>query len=233
MHPLSHSGNSEFEKKHPAFVAEGLREARRRSWILLEEMALHLKPGIRQSEAVILAESLARAQGVKKNWHKPIIRFGKETLLTFRDKGNPDEKLEEENIFFIDIGPVWALPQWGDLEYEGDVGKTFSRGGPVAWASVAQASQELFDGAVAQWKSGGVKGLEIYGWLSDAAAKRGYELVQNVDGHRVSDFPHTQYSKARLAAMDFSPASDAWVLEVHLRDPKNQCGAFFEDILQD
>ena len=58
-------------------------------------------------------------------------------------------------------------------------------------------------------------------------------LNLEMDGHRISDFPHAAIFDGSLADMDFAPAMGLWVLEIQLRHPSKPYGAFFEDILLD
>lgn len=67
--------------------------------------------------------------------------------------------------------------------------------------------------------------------MKEAAIKAGYAMIEKVDGHRISDFPHQKYSRERLAKLQFEPAPLLWVLEIHIRHPELEIGAFYEDLL--
>jgi Xaa-Pro dipeptidase len=55
--------------------------------------------------------------GVKKHWHKRIVRSGKNTLEPYKE--NPaDLVIQEDDILFLDFGPVFD-------EWEADVGRTY------------------------------------------------------------------------------------------------------------
>jgi len=55
--------------------------------------------------------------GIKKYWHKRIVRAGKNTLLPYRENP-PDLRIQEDDILFLDFGPVFE-------EWEADFGRTY------------------------------------------------------------------------------------------------------------
>lgn len=58
--------------------------------------------------------------GIKKYWHKRIVRAGKNTLFPYRE--NPPDLLIRQNyIVFLDFGPVFE-------DWEADFGRTFVLG---------------------------------------------------------------------------------------------------------
>jgi Xaa-Pro aminopeptidase len=58
--------------------------------------------------------------GIIKHWHKRVVRSGKNTLAIFHDNP-PDLVIQEDDIVFIDLGPVFE-------EWEADFGRTFVLG---------------------------------------------------------------------------------------------------------
>jgi Metallopeptidase family M24 len=73
------------------------------------------------SENNLNAEIYALAQemyGIRTYWHKRIVRAGKNTLLPY-DENPPDLTIGEDDILFLDLGPVFE--QW-----EADFGRTVS-----------------------------------------------------------------------------------------------------------
>lgn len=77
-----------------------------------------IKSGISEKElnksVYDLAEEL---YGIRKYWHKRIVRAGKNTLLPYRENP-PDLILQEDDILFLDFGPVFE-------EWEADFGRTY------------------------------------------------------------------------------------------------------------
>ena len=61
----------------------------------------------------------------------------------------------------------------------------------------------------------------------------GWELNLDTSGHRLADFPHEALYSGSLSAVNFAPTTDLWVLEIQIRHPERQIGAFYEDLLLD
>jgi CDP-4-dehydro-6-deoxyglucose reductase len=212
------------------FVVAGLMDARRRTLSVMQEIRGEIKEGMTEDEARRLALEIFRGHGVTKHWHKPYIRFGPGTALTFHQPLQAEYRLLGNDPFYIDLGPVWPDKERG-LEYEGDVGDTFVLGKNAAADRCAETARVIFKEGQDHWQKGSCTGEELYGFLKMRAEHYGYELKENVDGHRLSDFPHHQYSRKRLAELNFAPAASLWVLEIQIVDPGQNIGAFFEDLL--
>ena len=58
--------------------------------------------------------------GIRKYWHKRIVRAGKNTLLPYRENP-PDLTIHDDDILFFDFGPVFE-------EWEADFGRTYVLG---------------------------------------------------------------------------------------------------------
>ena len=58
--------------------------------------------------------------GIKKYWHKRIVRAGKNTLFPYKENP-PDLILKSNDVVFFDFGPVFE-------NWEADIGKTFVLG---------------------------------------------------------------------------------------------------------
>jgi hypothetical protein len=50
-------------------------------------------------------------------------------------------------------------------------------------------------------------------------------------GHRLSEFPHDAHYDGTLDRVDFRPSDLRWMLEIQIRHPTRDFGAFFEDLL--
>lgn len=223
---------ADVERVGAGFVAEGLREAQRLSWKAVEATFDALKPGQTEKEITAILLRELSALGVKRHWHPPHVRVGRNTTCIYKADGEKGLVLGENDICFLDIGPVFRLEQFGGLEYEGDVGDTRVVGNGPEQARCARTARQLFEEGCALWRTEKLTGPAIYQKLAQRAEEEGYDLLPEVDGHRLSDFPHREYSKAGLAEISFIPSSDLWVLEVQLRDRSGAFGAFFEDLLR-
>jgi len=235
LHPLGvTSQQATIEAVNPQFVRETQLKAQKRTWEVLETIHSQLKIGMTENDARLMALEVFKKLGVTKHWHRPYVRFGPGTTLTFNDPIQPDYKLQQGDPIYLDLGPVWpaeALGVSGTLEYEGDVGDSFVMGVNAEATACIQTARDLFIEARAQWLSGKLTGEEIYAFLKSRACDLGYELVEQVHGHRMSDFPHQKYTKEKLATLSFHPSDALWILEVMIKHPKLPIGAFFEDLL--
>src|SRR6202046_1420749 len=58
-----------------------------------------------------------RIYGISRYWHKRIVRAGRNTLAPY-DENPPDLTVAEDDIIFLDLGPVFE-------EWEADFGRTY------------------------------------------------------------------------------------------------------------
>lgn len=182
-----------------------------------------LKPGINEVEAKALLEKTMDESGLEKRWHPTKMRIGHNTTKSFRDESDPHVLLEND-IFFVDIGPVY-------YNHEGDYGETFTLGSNPRLQKLAESSKAIFYSTQKIWKEKNLTGEELYKYAELEAQKLNLKLNSNMYGHRLGDFPHAVHSRAKLGSLDFTPAPKLWVLEIHVIDEELGLGSFFEDIL--
>jgi Xaa-Pro aminopeptidase len=212
------------EKVGDAFRRDLFLEARDKAWKLMDELAARIRPGMTEAQAHALCETVYAEWGVEKKWHKNRIRFGESTLGVFKDPGLPERVLKDDDIFFIDIGPVFG-------GHEADSGRTYVVGKDPVKLACARDCEELFRRVHAHWKGGEVKGAELYAFADEMAREMGWVLNLEMDGHRLAEFPHAFHHKGALIEFDEVPTAERWVLEIQIRHPELPYGAFFEDIL--
>lgn len=212
-----------WEKVGAAFSLDGILDARRRSMEALPQIAALMVPGMTTGEAIAVADNHLRAMGAAYNWHPTYVRFGPDTQCTSRQPVDRHRKLRADDLFTIDLGPVWD-------GYEGDYGDTFVMGEDPDHRRCTQAARHIFERTRLAWAQG-LSGSALYDLADGLAREHGCSLVRETAGHRVSDFPHALYGKHRLAEADFMPGDGIWVLEVQVRDLERPIGAFFEDVL--
>lgn len=92
-------------------------------------------------------------------------------------------------------------------------------------------TRELFLESKNRWSNELLTGQQIYQFIKNKTETNGYRMMEDFDGHRISDFPHHKYTNKRLAQTTFTPTKSFWILELQINDSKNRFGAFFEDIL--
>jgi hypothetical protein len=232
LHALrSEDSKSEFEKVSPGFRKEKLLWARDKSWEAFHKIKSQLKEGMTEREAFELCMNTLKEMGVSKHWHKPYVRFGPGTTMTFYDDLQNEHALKKGDPVYMDLGPAW-LDEESGLIYEGDVGDSFVFEGINKEAEkCAQTARDIFKSVEESWKSGELTGAELFEFMKNKVHTAGYVLTERVQGHRISDFPHHRFTKEKLGQIDFYPEPLLWVLEVHLRHPELPIGAFYEEIL--
>jgi Xaa-Pro aminopeptidase len=199
--------------------------ARERTWEAVHAIAGRIHPGMAEEEARELADEVLAQLGSSKKWHKSWVRFGPNTLLPYGEPSRPGVVLGEDDLFFVDIGPVWD-------GYEGDCGATFVVGEDPEMRRCAEDGREIHALVAARWSEEGVSGAALYDYAAECAAARGWRLSLNeANGHRLSDFPHALYYKGPVAGLGFSPSPFRWVLEIQLQHPERPFGSFHEDLL--
>ncbi len=207
------------------FSKESALEARNQAWKVLEKIVQAIRPGMTEEAALSLARTTIDEAGFEKHWHKPIVRFGKDTVRGYSESFSGEILLQKEDIFFLDIGPVWK-------GYEADVGKTFVLGDDQEKRRCAEDSEMLWKEMRDAWKSRGLNGKALYEFGTSQAKEKGWVFkLDAANGHRLSDFPHHVYYKGNMTNISWTPAPYLWMLEVQLVHPTRPFGAFFEDLL--
>lgn len=214
------------EKSGARFDMAMLLEARHHTRQVVETVAAHIVPGMLEEEAVALTRQVMKDGGMVRGWHGTIVRFGDNTLLDYGEPSPPGTRLRENDLFFLDIGPVWQ-------NYEGDYGDTFAVGDDPDMVRIAGDVRKVFDATAAAWREQGLSGRALYDFAGAEAERLGWRLNLKLLGHRVSDFPHAVHHSGKLSDTDYKPSSGLWVLEIQICHPTRPFSAFYEDLLLD
>ncbi|MFP3555351.1 M24 family metallopeptidase [Paraburkholderia sp. SIMBA_049] len=206
------------------FSLDAMQHARVMTWKAVNAIAADVRPGMRESEANALALRILKDLGMDRIWHPVLVRFGENTLRTFKQRSNGDPVLADNDIFFIDLGAVWA-------KHEGDAGATFVCGDDPDMQACAQAARTIYDEVEQHWRATGCAGVDLYVYAAQRANAHGFRLNVDIKGHRVSDFPHAIYKAGDLGDFDATPAAGVWILEIQIAHPTRPFGAFHEDLL--
>jgi len=196
-----------------------------------------IRPGITESQLDREIYALAAKQfGVTTHWHKRVIRAGANTLQPYSENP-PDRLIEEDDILFLDLGPVFAL-------WEADFGRTFVLGTSPIKHRLKNDLEPIFRAAKAAFQADpGMDGATLYGIACELAQQAGWEFGGRIAGHTVGEFPHetipgdritfyiTRGNTLPLRRLDGAGRPYHWILEIHLVDRKHQIGAFFEELL--
>lgn len=214
----------QLESTAPAFDPTQLLVVRNMTRDAIHRIASAVQPGMIEEDAVEMAKDLLAESKMLQGWHDVYVRFGSNTTKTFGAPSDPGVVLGADDIFLIDIGPVWK--QW-----EGDGGDTFVTGGNPELSRCANDAREIFHVVRRHWATHGATGKALYDYAASEAEKRGWALNLDLSGHRIADFPHAAIYEGSLAEVEFTPSRLLWVLEIHIRHPQQHYGAFFEDML--
>jgi Xaa-Pro aminopeptidase len=196
-----------------------------------------LAPGVRETEASDAIRDLAGdLLGIRRYWHKRIVRAGVNTLRPYRENP-PDRVIGEDDIAFADFGPIFE-------DWEADFGRTFVLGGDPVKHRLRDALPRVFDAGRAYFAARpDITGAELYAHMVELAGEAGWEFGGEIAGHLVGRFPHETIDGARIDSY-IAPGSDGpmrrldsaghaahWILEVHLVDRERGIGGFFEQLL--
>jgi len=218
---------SPLEKVGEAYSTDKMLKARHLTREAINEISARVKPGMVEEDAVEMAQDVLAERGMVQGWHDVYVRFGANTIKTFGQASDLGVVLGEDDIFLIDIGPVFE-------KWEGDGGDTFVTGASPEKARCATDARKLFHIVRKKWESEKMTGRVLYEFAAAQARAMGWELNLDLSGHRISEFPHEAHYAGPMAEVDFTPsAGPLWVLEIHIRHPTQRFGAFFEDMLLD
>jgi Xaa-Pro aminopeptidase len=190
----------------------------------IRRIAAGIRVGMSEEEGTEWARTVLREAQMLRGWHGIKIRFGSNTLKTFNEPSAPGLVLQENDIYFIDIGPVWQ-------KWEGDAGATFAVGTDPDMARAVRDVRGVFERVREKWLAQRLTGLALYEYASQVAVELGWRLNLETSGHRIADFPHAALHDGALAEVPFAPSSGLWVLEIQIRHPQRLFGAFYEDLL--
>lgn len=208
------------------FSLSSMQTARAFSQLAVRRIASGMRPGMTHAQAHDLAMATLQKLEMERNWHPIVIRFGEDTLKTFREISDPGRVLGEQDIFFVDIGPVWE-------GHEGDAGDTFVTGDDPQMHACAEAARTLWHDVAARWRAGKLSGQALYAYAAERAQAMGWRLNLDIKGHRVCDFPHAIYRASKLGDFGLCPSTGIWILEIQIAHPTRPFGAFYEDLLME
>jgi Xaa-Pro aminopeptidase len=174
--------------------------------------------------------------GVEQHWHKRIVRAGPNTLAPY-DENPPDLKVSEDDIVFVDLGPVFE-------KWEADFGRTFVIGNdPIKHKLRRDIEQGFIEGKQYFKQNPDITAAELYRHAEQLAAQHGWEYGGSIAGHLVGQFPHERIAgdkitlyvhpknHNRMRALDAEGNTRHWILEIHFVDRARQIGGFYEELL--
>ncbi len=201
-----------------------------------EERGL-IKPGVSEKELSDKIYELAQELfGIRKYWHKRIVRAGVNTLCPYRENP-PNLVIQEDDLVFFDFGPVFE-------EWEADFGRTYLLGkDPIKQkmlndlAIIFSESKQFFQNDKT------ITGAQLFADVQERSKKYGWLYGGPHAGHLIGVFPHEKllgeceenYICAEndkvMREADINGNPRHWILEVHLVNLERTYGAFYEQLL--
>ena len=206
------------------FDLEKLHEAQSLTKEIVRSVSKKVFKGMTEKEGIDLLNLEFKKHGEIKVWHPHKFRIGKNTLCSFKEESDSTVILNENDFFFIDVGPIF-------FEHEGDYGETFIFGENKEANFMKEKCEELFQLSLEHFKQNKTSGVKLYKFLENKAIDLGVKLNMNTLGHRVGDFPHHLYYRGKMAHVEDLLLPNLWVLEVQITNLDGSIGAFFEDII--
>jgi methionyl aminopeptidase len=215
---------SELEATGEKFSLDQLMEVRALTRKAVHLIAGQIEVGMVEEDARMMARETLTNLGMHRGWHQIITRLGPNTTKDFMARSEPGVVLGSDDIFFIDVGPVYE-------GCEGDAGDTFVVGDDPEHHKAKSDVRQIWDIVRDHWFSAGTTGRELYDFAVKTTESFGWKLNLDLSGHRLSEFPHSAHYDGSLADVDFRPNPNLWVLEIAIVHPERQFGAFYEDLL--
>ena len=197
-----------------------------------------IKSGITESELNTAIYNLAyELQGIRKFWHKRIVRAGANTLLPYAENP-PDHTLLDNDILFLDFGPVYD-------EWEADFGKTYVLGNDLQLHKLATDAERLWDigAAYIHQEFNTLTAADTYAYIKTLVEQSGWRYGNEHCGHLIGNFPHERLSGEEkrnylhpentsfLREPDLAGRERFWILEMHIIDDVLGRGAFVEKMI--
>jgi Xaa-Pro dipeptidase len=219
--------------------AKELLEAQAKAAALFREVESRglIRPGL--AERALNEEIYALAQemyGISTYWHKRIVRAGKNTLLPYAENP-PDLILGEDDILFLDLGPVFE-------KWEADFGRTFVLGSDQLKRKMQQDVGLAFaDGKKYFHDNPSITSNELFHYAHSLAEKYGWEFGGPIAGHLIGQFPHEKIAEDKVTlyvhpksylpmhSCDEKGQKRHWILEIHFVDREHEIGGFYEELL--
>jgi Xaa-Pro aminopeptidase len=220
-------------------IAQALLEAQNKAAALFDAVVAEglIQPGKLESELSVDIHGLAKSRfGLRRHWHKRVVRAGPNTLLAYNDHCE-DRRIEADDIVYLDFGPVFE-------EWEADFGRSYTLGAdPVKQRLVADLSVAFQSGKTLFQRTPDLTAGQLYDYVADLAIEAGWQFGAPTAGHLIGQFPHeTEPGSSRrfsirhgndlkLREPDKNGRERHWILEIHFVDRQRQIGGFLEELL--
>lgn len=220
-------------------VSQALLEAQNKAEALFDATVAGglIKAGKLESElSADIYDLAAERFGVRRHWHKRIVRAGSNTLLGYHEE-SADRRIEADDVVFLDLGPVFDT-------WEADFGRTYAIGpDPAKHRLVSDIGVAFQRGKELYERTPGLTTGELYDFVAGLATTAGWEFGAPTAGHLIGHFPHERLpsdpkrfsirpgNTQPLREPDSQGKPRHWILEIHFVDRARQIGGFFEELL--
>jgi Xaa-Pro aminopeptidase len=220
-------------------VEEALAAAQRKAENLFAEIVATglIRAGVLESELSSQIHDLAdRRFGVRRHWHKKVVRCGENTLLTYYDDP-PDRRIATDDVVYLDFGPLFD-------EWEADFGRTYVLGTDTRKHQLVRDIAAAFrKGKQLYLAEAELTAGALYDYVNELAIQAGWEFGNSTAGHLIGRFPHEKNvgtpapfsirhdNPIKLREPDAKGAPRHWILEIHFVDRARMFGGFFEELL--
>lgn len=178
----------------------------------------------------------ARDFGVTAHWHDRVVRAGINALCVAGQQA-PDRTVEEDDIVFLDLGPVFG-------DWEADVGRSYAVGNDPERHRLVADLEIIFDIVKLRFQADqDMTGAGLYALAVEEAEKRGWRFGGKIAGHLVGKFPYARSpagkdggraypaNTQRMRDPDLHGHARRWILEIHLVAQDGSFGGFCERLL--
>ena len=223
----------------PLPVAQALLDAQRQAEQLFNEILSSgmSRPGVRESELSGEIHALAgRRYGVRRHWHKRVVRCGPNTLLSYY-ADPPERIIGADDVVYLDFGPVFN-------SWEADYGRTYVLGNDARKHQlVADIAAAFRKGKQLYLDTPDITAGALYDYVVSLAGEYGWEFGAPTAGHLIGHFPHEHApgepkpfsirhgNELRIREPDARGAARHWILEIHFIDRARGYGGFCEELL--
>jgi Xaa-Pro dipeptidase len=196
-----------------------------------------IRPGVLESElSQEIHEMAKRDFGLKRHWHKRVVRAGPNTVLGYHHEP-ADRRVAADDVVYLDFGPLFD-------EWEADYGRTYVLGNdPLKHKLVADIEAAFKRGKQRFMEDTELTAGALYDYVNGLAREAGWEFAAPTAGHLVGHFPHETApgDQPRFSIRSGNPISlrepnakgerRHWILEIHFADAARTYGGFCEELL--
>ena len=197
----------------------------------------YIKAGITEKELnTKVYDTAFELYGIKKYWHKRIVRAGKNTLFPYHENP-PDLLIKDDDILFFDFGPVFE-------DWEADLGRTYVIGEDPYKVKLCRDTVEGWNkGKIFFDQNPELTGAEFYKYTVGLAETLGWKFGGTHCGHLIGNFPHEKIegeekvnyihpnNHVKMNAPGKNGKPRHWIYEIHFVDEAKEIGGFFEQLL--